>query len=458
MYKGIIANTNELVTFKNSQGQEIRGTILQLSQGIIVFEIYNPYSVVQLSEVLIGLKVVRANKEIYNGDAVVVNIVNTGMILVVSATLSESHWKSTLDVSLKGNLKNEIRLLIQNFEDNHNISYDFRMNVLAIRSFLSDVRNWIERLEPSLTKTHVKLDAEFMLNKFGLLFDKMNQLGQEFHKLASNVTRVEEENYRAFVQNLLHPYFMSSPFPYRCYSKPLGYAGDYMMMQMIQRENSEGPNLFSKFINVFYTNIPIANSVKNRTVNLVRLINEGVKSSEQNGEEFNSLSIGCGPALEVKKFLESNSPSIKCNFGLLDFNKETLNYAVEQANSVKGEKHEIIGEVNSVHELLKRSVSGKSEKNKYDLVYCSGLFDYLSDKVCSKLIKLFYSMVKPGGKVFVTNMHSNNYDNRLMELLLEWYLVYRDEKNMANLAPSLGERKMYTDQTGVNLCLEITKI
>jgi len=341
--------------------------------------------------------------------------------------------------------------------NSRNIDISFRQQVSSIKSFLIDAKKYFDEIDILSEKSSMNLSYKIILERFSSMLKTINNLSYDFHELASKIPKSEEDNYKMFVQDMLHPYFMSSPFPYRCYNKPLGYAGDYEMMNMIQRENAEGPNLFSKFVNAFYTNIPIANSVKNRTDNLVRLIKEGVKKSEELNREYSSLSIGCGPALEIKKFLENNSPKVKCNFKLLDFNEETLNFAVTQANSFKSENVNIIGELNSVHELLKRSISDKLEEEKYDFVYCSGLFDYLSDKICSKLIKLFYSMVKPGGKVFVTNMHSNNHDHRMMELLLEWYLIYRDEKNMANLVPGLGEQKLYTDKTGVNLCLEINK-
>lgn len=448
---------NELVLFKNAQGLKARGTLLKLSQNYIVFEVYNPYSIVQLSEVLSELTITRAEKQIYCGKAIVTNIVNTGIVLVVSATLSDIYWKSTVDVESQDDIGKEINFLINNFDSMQKLNPEFRLNVLSIRSFLSDIKNWLEKLEPSLEKSGIDVNSDFMIKNFSSLFKKADQLSREFQILALKISKDDIDSYKGFTQGLLHQFFMSSPFPYRCYSKPLGYAGDYEMMRMIQRENAEGPNLFAKFVNVFYTNIPIANSVKNRTDTLVRIIKEEVNKAEERGKEFNALSIGCGPALEIKKFLENSSLKTKCNFRLLDFNEETLNFAITQAKLVGNENSCITGELNSVHELLKRSVSEKSEEQKYDFVYCSGLFDYLSDRICSKLIKLFYSMVKPGGKVFVTNMHSNNYDNRMMELLLEWYLIYRDEENMANLAPSLGEQKLFTDKTGVNLCLEITK-
>ncbi len=449
---------NELVTFKNSQGLKARGTLLKLSQNYIVFEVYNPYSIVQLSEVLSELTISRAEKQIYSGNATVTNIVNTGIILIVSAILSDAYWIATVDGGSKDEIQKEIEYLITSFESQQEIDLNFKLSIVSIRSFLSDAKNWIDRIEPVLENTGAKVDSKFMFEYFAPLFNKMAYLFKRLGDVASTISENKLASYKEFTQSHLHGFTMSSPFPYRIYSKPLGYAGDYEMMRMIQRENAEGPNLYAKFINTFYTNIPIANCVKNRTMQLVRLIEEGVKRSEEKHEEFYSLSIGCGPALEVKKFLETNQVKTKCNFRLLDFNAETLNFAVSQANQAKqNDLCEITGEINSVHELLKRSVGTKLEEEKYDFVYCSGLFDYLSDRVCSRLIKLFFSMVKPGGKVFVTNMHSYGNDKHILELIFEWHLIYRDEEIMNSLVPKLGTQKLYTDSTGVNLCLEITK-
>ena len=74
-----------LVTFKNSQGDTARGTLLTIERGTVVFEVYNPYSIVQLSEVLKDLTIRRGENAVYQGRAVVSNLVNTGLILIVSA-------------------------------------------------------------------------------------------------------------------------------------------------------------------------------------------------------------------------------------------------------------------------------------------------------------------------------------------------------------------------------------
>ena len=44
---------------------------------------------------------------------------------------------------------------------------------------------------------------------------------------------------------------MASPFMHRIFAKPLGYAGDYEMVNMILRDPCEGSSLFAKLLNVF---------------------------------------------------------------------------------------------------------------------------------------------------------------------------------------------------------------
>jgi len=455
----LISTANELVTFKNSQGQQARGTILKLAQSYIVFEVYNPYSIVQLSEILSEMKIVRANKEIYQGKAVVTNLVNTGMLLIVSATLSESGWQKDFDIASKESLNREIGFLIDSYAKEQLLSIDFKLSVMSLKSFLNYVKNWFDKLEPFFERMNVETDKEFFLNNFGKLLDQLSNIYNNFSKIATNIDSDSLDLCKDFLQNNLHPLLMSSPFLHRTYYKPLGFAGDYMMMHMIQRDTAEGISLFAKFVNVFACRIPIMYSVNNRTNKLVNLITEGVKKAEKEGREFHSFSIGCGPALEVKKFIESYDPKVKCNITLLDFNQETLEFAACEARKSIGDKNiNIITQLNSVHTLLKKSVNSRVEEKRYDLVYCSGLFDYLSDKVCSKLTRMFFKMLKEEGKVFVTNMHSKDIDHYSLEMLLEWYLIYRDEENMSKFAPDLGStQKIYTDSTGINLWLEIHK-
>jgi extracellular factor (EF) 3-hydroxypalmitic acid methyl ester biosynthesis protein len=44
-----------------------------------------------------------------------------------------------------------------------------------------------------------------------------------------------------------------------------------------------------------------------------------------------------------------------------------------------------------------------------------------------------------------------------MEHVMEWHLVMRDESDMLRLAPENESTKIYTDETGINVFLEIVK-
>ena len=101
------------------------------------------------------------------------------------------------------------------------------------------------------------------------------------------------------------------------------------------------------------------------------------------------------------------------------------------------------------------------QMESYDVVYCAGLFDYLSQKVCKKLVELFARLLRPGGMLIVTNVASTNPHIGWMEFLAEWNLVYRNDWEMLDLIPLDGtilQTNLERDETGVNLFLEIRKV
>ena len=50
-------NDESIVSCRNSQGVEIRATPVRMTRHLVVFEVYNPYSILQLSEVLQEFKI-----------------------------------------------------------------------------------------------------------------------------------------------------------------------------------------------------------------------------------------------------------------------------------------------------------------------------------------------------------------------------------------------------------------
>jgi extracellular factor (EF) 3-hydroxypalmitic acid methyl ester biosynthesis protein len=118
----------------------------------------------------------------------------------------------------------------------------------------------------------------------------------------------------------------------------------------------------------------------------------------------------------------------------------------------------------SVHHLLKESVRSdtRPESPQYDFIYCAGLFDYLTDAVCQRLLTVLYAWVAPGGLLLATNVDATLNDLRSfrhsLDFLLDWQLTYRQSSRLTALVPkSIADCSVKSDETGVNLLPEVRK-
>jgi len=113
----------------------------------------------------------------------------------------------------------------------------------------------------------------------------------------------------------------------------------------------------------------------------------------------------------------------------------------------------------SVQRLLREATKpGQSEK--FDFIYCAGLFDYLPDRVCKELLAMFYEWLAPDGLVLTTNVVDSKPFRHMLEFVLDWHLIYRDRKQAAALIPesfSSLDAGFKCDDTGVNIFIEIRK-
>jgi len=149
----------------------------------------------------------------------------------------------------------------------------------------------------------------------------------------------------------------------------------------------------------------------------------------------------------------------------MDFNEETLQHArgkISEIISSTGRSTKVIYHHKSINELLKEATRGALGRGTgqfldVDFIYCAGLFDYLSDKICIRLLQLFNTWVNEGGLIVSTNVTPRNPVRYFLEHLLEWNLIYRDENDMLRLAGDLGQSQADCEATGVNVFLETRK-
>ena len=148
---------------------------------------------------------------------------------------------------------------------------------------------------------------------------------------------------------------------------------------------------------------------------------------------------------------------------MLDFNEETLNHAKNKFINIKSEskrKTEISFLKQSVQNLLRNSEKSINGSKKYDLIYCSGLYDYLSDNVCKSLNSYLFRRLEPGGLLVVGNFAPNTPVKYFIEYFLEWFLIYRNKSQLLELAPEGANSEdclLAAEPTTTNIFLEVRK-
>jgi extracellular factor (EF) 3-hydroxypalmitic acid methyl ester biosynthesis protein len=452
-----------VITFRNSQGDSVRATLTNLQRRSLVMEIYNPYSIVQVSEVLNELTVRSGEKSIYKGKAVVVSLLNTGLMAVVSVALIDE-WSDFN--AIKGDLSRvavESRRFVEDFESRFRVARSYQVTISEFRAFLAETSRWADQTDMSDALPR-QADGRLREDVFYELAAPIMEKGSEYfiwlEREGGLVPAEDSVVHRNFAQTALHPLLLRAPFVYRTFAKPLGYAGDYEMVNQILADPRQGNSTYFQIVNAFFLKAAVAEAHRNRIVILTDFLKKAAERAEREQRQIRILNVGCGPAIEVRRFIEQYPHPERLAFTLVDFSEPTLAYTkscIDDVNRKAGKKAEVEYVNESVHQLLKRASKRDDLLNEktFDVVYCAGLFDYLSDKVCARLLQYFVARSEVGSTILVTNVHASNPQRNVMEHLLEWHLIYRDEAQLESVLPvSRGDTRLYTDETGVNVFAE----
>ncbi len=459
-----------VIACRNSQGAAVKGSLLRLTRYSVVFEIYSPYSIIQLSEVLRGFQIYLGNRMVYEGRAVVSSLVNTGILLVCEASLDEA-W---IDIDFldrrrgQHQLRDQFESFIEEWKRIHTVLDGFKVVVADLQTLFVGLQQWLSQVELGLrsvsTGSRRELEHEVFDQIEAGILDRAASLLQRFESIAEEVPGDQVSIHKTYVRRQIHPVVLCAPFVYRSFEKPLGYAGDYEIVNMMLRDPYEGSSLFAKALNYVFLEAPPVQAHRNRIAYLEQTLEVEVARVQSSGKRAAIYNLGCGPAQEVEHFVERSPAADFADFTLLDFNRETVEYVRSRLVPLlqRRERNTRIEVVErSVHQILKDAADPAAQPagRRWDVIYCAGLFDYLSERVCARLLEVFYRQLNPGGLIVATNVSRSNPSRRWMEFVVEWNLVYRNEREFLDLvAPERrGSASVRSDSTGVNLFLEIRK-
>jgi len=252
------------------------------------------------------------------------------------------------------------------------------------------------------------------------------------------------------------PYLLLSATAERFYSKPRGYAGDYFSIQMMYENKPAGVGRIGPLIDRCFLAEPGPQAARNRR----RLVANEILSTVETAAPARAhiASLACGPAREIFDTLDElagrMAPSITC----LDIDREALAMVTRQAESsgfgsvVRTEQANLI--------YLATGKAGL-DLPAQDLIYSIGLIDYFNDQFVIKLIDWIHARLRTGGRCILGNCHPRNPDRAVMDYVLDWRLIYRDESDMNRLfmASSFARScsRVLFESEGINLFAECVK-
>ena len=319
----------------------------------------------------------------------------------------------------------------------------FKALVSELRLFLEDGQEQLTELEQALP-AHVAQGEQGSPARDALIervrggfSSGIVRYSLELDAAARAAQGKDFEALRELSQRHLQSMLMQSPWMHRARHKPLGYPGDFEVMNGLYGSSFVGPTLFAKAVNLAFVSMPAAEAVRTRK-DLMKGELSRVLDRASPARPLRILSIAAGPAQEVYELLtERESLNGPVEIVLFEQDRRALSYAHARLNRVVNQRWR--GQVKLVlrHDSIKRLLLGSTvftESGQFDMVYASGLFDYLQRHTWMRLCRTLYGTVAPGGALYIGNMAPENPTRWVMEMHLDWHLVHRERSELLELS------------------------
>ena len=288
----------------------------------------------------------------------------------------------------------------------------------------------------------------------GLIDDGMNDLiaGLQARRLSAGTeewTHVVRRCLRHPLRALLH----EDPFTERAFTKPRGYAGDAPLLDFIYGYEEgwpapEGTSELGRKIFGYTTRSVASEGVRARRGFIAEVVDRLVHEVAQP----HVLSVAAGHLREA--LLSAAVKRRKLGRYLaLDWDRHSLT-EVERCYAAYGV--EVLP--GSVRQLL----TGRVQLGQFDLVYSTGLFDYVQQTTGRRLVWSLFQMLRPRGRLIIANFLPGIPDVGYMESYMGWNLIYRTRQEMLEMTldipeATIREIRLFAEESRNILFLEVTR-
>lgn len=350
----------------------------------------------------------------------------------------------------------------------------WRAKVAMVRQHLDQARLVLEDIEASRQPAgwwrHPGAARPICELLFARWWPSYARLVAELDTESSGLSGELKREAEAYVQHELVPSYYPCPMHGRAYDKPLGYAGDYRLMELGQAEELEGESLYARFLHHLGQYCSFGRTVTARGATAREAVRELILHAQG---PVRIVSLACGPAVEMRQlFATIERVPYPVELILIDQDEHALRDCHDALAAVLRRRFPDGSPVqlHCLHFSLRQIVAPKKGAEAelvrtvlhgVDMIYSMGLYDYILQPLARRIVTCLARMLRPGGRIFIGNLQRVPDCSWVMDYALAWHLVYRDENSMLDLASEVEpapERACVTrDATGHCLFLDVRR-
>ncbi len=276
-----------------------------------------------------------------------------------------------------------------------------------------------------------------------------HDLGRAGHAICAALFEAEDEGHAhdALVRRVepARRMYARAPFVARLQEWPRGYPGDFETIECLWQAQAGGRDATSWCLDRQALTSPIAQQHRNKVFEQARRLSEVASMGRAR-----ALVLACGSSPDVRAARLTATDLDRLELTLTDADPAALAFS----RQVLGPLAERCQFVHADALRALRRASGA-----FDLIMAGGLFDYLSARMCRRIVELAVARLAPGGLFFFTNIGAGNPYRTWIEYLGDWRLMERTDDEISALGDGLPgiDLSLERDATGLAQLVSIRK-
>lgn len=223
----------------------------------------------------------------------------------------------------------------------------------------------------------------------------------------------------------------------RGFEKPLGYPGDYRMLEQIY-DNERISKGLGAYWDGYFLNDPYADAVRNRKDLMRAMISDFLSTTKAQDLRILNLASGsCREVRELQSEMNKTRSDLKIVFSCVDQDAQAIEFSRSAIGNHNGH-YTITFIQENILKYARYPEKYLGNLSNQDLVYSIGLADYLPDKILQGLIRFSYLALRRGGKLVLAHKNCDAHNPLAPKWYCDWEFIPRNETYLIKLFKEAG--------------------